>query len=123
VSPGRRSPRHPQNEQAPGVVVLRPEAGLFFANADAVRKNVLESASEGVKAIVLDAETVPYVDVTAARMLADLAGDLERRGVVLLLARDVGQVRDVLRRSEGEWLREHVYPSVEEAVDAALRGR
>jgi sulfate permease, SulP family len=115
--------RHPQNEQAPGVVVLRPEAGLFFANADAVRKNVLESASEGVKAIVLDAETVPYIDVTAARMLAELAGDLERRGVALLLARDIGQVRDVLRRSEGEWLRERVYPTVEEAVSAALRGR
>jgi threonine/homoserine/homoserine lactone efflux protein len=41
----------------------------------------------------------------------------------LLLARDVGQVRDVLRRAETAELAEQVHPTVEEAVAAAGGGR
>ena len=109
--------RHPENRPSPGVVVLRVDGGLFFANADPVRRRVRQAAArEGVHAIVLDAETIPYVDVTAAEMLAGLAEDLERIGVELVLARDIGPVRDVLRRADVEV--ERVYPTVAEAVDA-----
>ena len=112
--------RHPENRAAPGVVVLRVDGGLFFANADAVRRRVREAAArDGVHAIVLDAETIPYVDVTAAEMLAGLAEDLERIGVELVLARDIGPVRDVLRRADVEV--ERVYPTVAEAVDAVRK--
>ena len=47
-------------------------------------------AAEGNRAVVLDAETVPSLDVTAAEMLAALAGDLRARGVTLVIAGDVG---------------------------------
>jgi sulfate permease, SulP family len=70
---------------------------------------------EGVKAVVLDAETVLDVDVTAAEMLEQLRGDLDRGGVRLLVARDIGQVRDVLRRAGAED-EAVVFPSVEDAV-------
>ncbi len=72
----------------------------------------------GTKAVVLDAESVPFIDVTAATMLAELALDLERDGVALVLARDIGQVRDVLRSlADGPPIR--TYPTLDEAVDAA----
>ncbi len=38
------------------------------------------TAGEGVRAVVLDAESVPFVDVTAVRMLVELTDELERRG-------------------------------------------
>jgi sulfate permease, SulP family len=111
--------RHPENRQAPGIVVLRLESGLFFANADAVRDVIRAHAAEpGIRAVVLDAETIPYVDVTAARMLLQLGGDLEREDVRLVMARDIGQVRDVLRRTEGERLPLSAYPTVREAIEA-----
>jgi sulfate permease, SulP family len=115
--------RHPENEQVPGVVVLRVESGLFFANADHVRQAIRAHAGgEGVRAIVLDAQTVPSVDVTAAAMLEQLRDGLGHQGVALLLAREVGQVRDVLRRShpEDDTSAQHVFPTVEEAVEAAM---
>jgi anti-anti-sigma factor len=112
--------RHADNQATPGVVVLRPEAGLFFANADWVRDEVRRSATQGVHAVVLDAETMPYLDVTAVRMLAELADDLERDGVQLVVARDIGQVRDVIRRA-GEETVLSVYPTVQAAVDAVSR--
>jgi MFS superfamily sulfate permease-like transporter len=73
--------------------------------------------------VVLDAETVPFVDLTAAQMLADLDRDLTRDGVALLLARDIGQVRDILRRvvvghTAADVLHK-VYPSVDAAVATA----
>ena len=103
-------------ETQPGVAVLRVEAGLFFANAEHVRGSILAHAREdGVQAVVLDAQTVPYVDVTAAEMLRQVRDDLERDGVRLVVARDIGQVRDVLQRAGAED-EAVVYPTVEDAV-------
>jgi MFS superfamily sulfate permease-like transporter len=52
--------RHPENRQLPGIVILRLEIGLFFANADAVRGAVRAHAfRDGIRAVVLDAETIP----------------------------------------------------------------
>jgi MFS superfamily sulfate permease-like transporter len=53
------------------VVVLRVESGLYFANADTVRQRIVEAVrSTEIRAIVLDAEAVLFIDVTSARMLA-----------------------------------------------------
>ena len=93
--------RHPENVVPDHVAVLRVESGLFFANADAVRERVL-AASQGRRAVVLDAETVPFIDVTAAQMLLALHDELSRRGVRLLIARDVARVRDVLQRMDAD---------------------
>jgi hypothetical protein len=49
-------------------------------------------------------------------MLGELVQDLDRRGVQLHLARDIGQVRDVLRESGAEHARDHVHPTVAEAL-------
>ena len=112
--------RHPENTEPAGVRVLRIEGGLFFANADAVRAQVRAQAAEtGVHAIVLDAEAMPFIDVTAAQMLGELHDDLARRNVQLLMARDIGDVRDVLRTADGDPSLRHVYPTVEAAVEAA----
>jgi SulP family sulfate permease len=51
-------------------------------------------------------------------MLEQLRGDLDREGVKLLVARDIGQVRDVLRRAGAED-EAVVFPSVEDAVSRA----
>ncbi len=73
--------------------------------------------------VILDAETIPFVDVTAAQMLDRVAGDLRRRGVRLVIARDVGLVRDVLDRVASDTALHDVYPSVRAAVERRARGR
>jgi sulfate permease, SulP family len=112
--------RHPENELIPGVVVLRPEGAIFFADATYLRDTIRQHATEeGTKAIVIDGETVPMIDVTAAAMLVDLAGDLVQSNVRLLMAKNVGQVRDSLRANE---LRDDLiptFPTVNDAIDFA----
>ena len=64
---------------------------------------------------------MPAIDVTAAAMLAGLADDLHRDGVRLVLARSLGQVRDVLSVAEEGRPALPVYPTVRAAV-AGLDG-
>jgi high affinity sulfate transporter 1 len=110
--------RHPENEVAPGIVVLRVEGGLFFGNADAVRERSHAALKPDTRAVVLDAETIPYVDVTAVGVLVRLAEELAAKDVRLVLAGDIGQVRDVIGRAGGDV---RGYRTVGDAVDA-LRG-
>jgi SulP family sulfate permease len=71
--------RHRDARPPEHIAVLRVESGLYFANADAVRTRILQAATpEHIRAVVLDAETTPFIDVTAARMLADLTDELPR---------------------------------------------
>ena len=100
-----------------GVLVVRPESGLFFANADRVRAAVRGLvAAQHPRLVVVDGATVPFVDVEAAEMLATLQTDLARAGARLVVARDVGQVRDELRAALDEHQQPPVFRDVEEAV-------
>ncbi|MGV9227011.1 SulP family inorganic anion transporter [Streptomyces albogriseolus] len=115
--------RHRDSRRVPGVVVLRVEEGIYFANAERIRSTVAKAAGrDGATAVVIDAETVPFIDVSAVRMLDQLAGELKARGVRLLPARDVGQVRDVLSTADAGAELRHVHPTVREAVEAARTG-
>lgn len=115
--------RDPGSSPVDGVVVVRVESPLYFANADAVQDRLLELAgADGVHALVFDAATVPSVDVTAAGMLRDTAAELAARGVRLLAVGDVGQVRDVLRRAGAAEVLDRLYPTVDAAVAATSPG-
>ena len=111
--------RHHDARPPDGIVVVRIESGLYFANADNVRSRILDiAAAEDVHAVILDAETTPFVDISAARMLVALHKELRDRGVRLLLARVVGQVRDLLECTSEDRDLTASYPTIGAAVDA-----
>ena len=71
----------PDAQQAPGVLVLRLEAPLVFANAEAVADGVRSRADgPGTTVVVLDLEAVYEVDTQGSDSLSTLAADLRRRG-------------------------------------------
>jgi SulP family sulfate permease len=112
--------RHPYNERDPSVGVLRVEAGLFFANAEAVRAAIRARAAQpGTVGVVLDAEAVAFVDITAVRMLDELAEDLAREARRLVIAHDIGQVGDLLAEGASALA---VHPTIDEAMAAARLG-
>jgi high affinity sulfate transporter 1 len=80
-----------------GIVILRIESGLYFANAETVRSRIIDAGTEdGVHGVVVDAESTPFIDISGARMLVSAHEELRADGVRLVLARAVGQVRDVV---------------------------
>ncbi|MBO0744578.1 MAG: SulP family inorganic anion transporter [Candidatus Dormibacteraeota bacterium] len=93
--------RHPEYEEVAGITVLRVDGGLFFANADYVRGRIrCVVAARNPHVVILDGGAMPYIDVTAVRMLEALTGELRRDGRELVLTRQLGQVRDVLRKTK-----------------------
>ena len=108
--------RHPDARPVPGVVAVRPESGLFYANADTVHASILRHLDAATTLVVLDFESVPVIDVTAAEMLSQLDDELRARGIRLAIARDIGQVRDLLAHAGDPRLLDHVHPTVDDAV-------
>ncbi|MDH6290673.1 SulP family inorganic anion transporter [Rhodococcus opacus] len=108
--------RHPDLPTTPHVVVVRVESGLFFANADHVKDRIEALCADDTRVVVLDAETSPFVDVSAAQMLVQLRDVLARRGIELRVARDIGQFRDTIRRSGSDATPVGLYPTVREAL-------
>ena len=77
----------PSARQAPGIVVFRWEAPLFFANAGIFRKQVRELVRDHrPRFVVLQCEAITDVDVTAAEMLRQLDLELNDAGVHLAFA-------------------------------------
>ncbi|MET9272089.1 SulP family inorganic anion transporter [Kribbella sp. NPDC003557] len=110
--------RHPDVRPEDGILVIRVESGLFFANADHVRDSIRTLVAPGLVAVVLDGESSPFIDVTAAGMLDQLSRELAARAVRLYFARDIGQVRDVLHHTgNGSGL--VIYRNIGAAVAAA----
>jgi MFS superfamily sulfate permease-like transporter len=93
--------RYPQARLIPGLVLFRWDAPLFFANAEYFHTRVLEavaSAPQPVRWIVVAAEPVTSVDVTAADMLAELDDALRAAGIELCFAEMKDPVKDKLKR-------------------------
>ncbi|MGB7818309.1 MAG: SulP family inorganic anion transporter [Ornithinibacter sp.] len=91
----------PDRRTFDGVVVLRPDGPLFWANATHVVQNVQASAlaRAPLDAVVLDLEATNQMDTTTADRLAGLLAGLRAEGIDLYLVRVFGNVRDVLTRS------------------------
>jgi anti-anti-sigma factor len=111
--------RFPEVPLERDVIVVRVESALFFANADHVRDTVLDLVADDTRAVVLDAETIPSIDVTGAGMLVTLRERLATRGIQLLVAKSIGQVRDVVATAEPEADVPGRYNSISAAVAAA----
>ncbi len=96
------SRRHPENRTIPGLLILRPDQGLFFANVEALRNeimNLVDEAQPPVKVVMLDLEMSNQLDVPSVDMLAELKEELEQRNTEMWLGRLHGPVRDALDRS------------------------
>jgi high affinity sulfate transporter 1 len=93
--------RYPGARLVPGLVVFRWDAPLFFANAELFQERVLgavQASPTPVRRIIVAAEPVTSVDVTAADALAELDDKVEKAGMTLCFAELKDPVKDKLRR-------------------------
>ncbi len=93
--------RYPEAKRIPGLVLFRWDAPLFFANAEAFRDKVLAAVAESPTAprwVVVAAEPVTDVDVTAADVLAELDHELTQEGIEFCFAEMRDPAKDRLKR-------------------------
>ncbi len=108
----------------PGVLILRFDAPIVFANAHTIKQKVIAKVrrERHVELVVLDMETSPIIDVTAADMLGELDDVLLKKDIVFRVANASGEVRDVLRSTYSEDRVGHIQASttVNSVVDRWL---
>lgn len=117
--------RYPQARRAPGLVLFRWDAPLFFANAELFQNCIQDAIAQApgpVRRVVVAAEPVTSVDVTSADMLVELEQILRAAGIELRFAEMKDPVKDKLLRLEVlEQIGSEVFhPTVGAAVDAYL---
>lgn len=116
----------PGTSTAPGVVVVRMAAPLFFANGDVFATAVKQAVTavddtQPVRHLVIDMEAVTDVDVTAAEAFAGLRDWLDSHHVELSFSRVRAQARDRLSRLE--IVRdERIFPTNRDAIAALAAG-
>jgi sulfate permease, SulP family len=89
---------HPEAVLVPGVLILRPEEALFFANVEAVLDSAIAqlAASRSTHTLVLSLEESPDLDGTAVEALGQFAAQVQRSACTLRLARLKDPAFDVL---------------------------
>ena len=93
--------RYPDARRIPGLVLFRWDAPLFFANAEFFEERVLDAVATSptpVRWLVVAAEPVTSVDVTACDMVAELDQALHAQGIELCFAELKDPVKDKLKR-------------------------
>jgi len=117
--------RYPDARRINGLVLFRWDAPLFFANAEFFRERVLEAIAKSptlVRWLVVAAEPVTSVDVTACDMVAELDKELHAQGIELCFAELKDPVKDKLKRFGlfGQLGESYFFPTIGSAVSRYL---
>ena len=115
--------RHPEIPPIPGLLILRLNSPLFYANSQSVRDRTMvlvDEADPPLRAVIIDTVAQDELDVTSAEMLKKLYEELQRRGITVYLAQVHAPVREFARRVGLDVViaDDHVFPTVSEAVAA-----
>jgi high affinity sulfate transporter 1 len=120
------STEHPDDETFAGMLMVRPEGRVFFANARRIGHKLRERvASENPEVLALDLSRVPDLEYTALKMLMEAEKRLREEGVTLwLVGLNPGVLEMVRRSSLGATLgRDRMFLNMEMAVARYLAQR
>jgi SulP family sulfate permease len=113
--------RHPENVPVPGVLIVRLDGQVYYANAQSTREHVKALIAEREsppRAVIFDAASQEELDVTSTDMLRRLVQELHGAGIDVYLAEVHAPVLEGARRTGllaliGEG---HFFPTVDVAV-------
>ncbi|MDH3462974.1 MAG: SulP family inorganic anion transporter [Acidimicrobiia bacterium] len=92
--------RHPEAALVPGLLLIRFDAPLFFANAPTFGRKVQEMLSltgRPIRRVVVVANAITDIDTTGAEILSDVLDDLTTKGISFAFAGLKGPIKDRLR--------------------------
>ena len=121
-----RSDEHPDDETWPGLLILRAEGRIFFANAQRIGDKMWLLIEETKPSVVLiDFSAVFDIEYTALKMMAEAEERLRRDRITLWLAALTPDVLTVVQRSRigGTLGRERMFLSLQMAVEKYQQGR
>jgi len=95
-----RSAEHPEDEKIPGLLIVRPQARMYFANAQRAGDQMWSLVHEtNPRVIVIDCSGIPDLEYTALRMLIGGEEKLRAAGIELWMAGLTPSALEMVRRS------------------------
>ena len=94
--------RHPENIPVPGILILRLDGPMYYANALTFRNRVklmIDASTPLPRAVLFDAGAQDQLDLTSSEMFKRLVKDLQVRGITVYLADVHVPVREFGRRA------------------------
>jgi high affinity sulfate transporter 1 len=119
--------RHPEGELIEGLLIVRYDAPLFFANAPDFARRLAEMvrrADRPIERVLVVGNPITDIDSTGAEVLSGVIDELDRRQISFAFAGLKGPVKDRLR-SYGLYDRigdENFHPNTISGVEAHRRG-
>jgi sulfate permease, SulP family len=115
-----RSKEHPEDETVPGLLLVRPEGRIFFANAERIGQKIRALAAEAQpKVVAIDLSAVFDLEYTALKMLTEGEKRQREQGIDLWLVGLTPAVLAMVQRAPlGATLgRERMFFNLESAVE------
>jgi MFS superfamily sulfate permease-like transporter len=116
-----QSPEHPEDETFPGLLMLKTEGVIHFANAPRVGAMMTQLVdAQQPRVVVIDCSAIPDFEYTALKMLTDAEARLRKSGIMLWLAALNPEPLAIIQKSAlGQTLgRPRMYFNLEAAVGA-----
>jgi SulP family sulfate permease len=100
----------------PGLVIVRPEGPLYFANVGRIRERLVDlvSGDPPPTTLVIDASAVPDVETTAAISIAELERGLAERGITVWIVAPTPRAARMLEASLEPAARARIRPTIGE---------
>jgi SulP family sulfate permease len=113
--------RHPEDMPVPGVLIVRVDAQLYYANALTIRDRVKAMVAEMAprpRAVIIDATAWDQIDLTSTEVIKGLVKELRGSGIAVYFAEVHAPVLEYGRKMGlvdfiGE---DHILPTVDAAV-------
>ena len=114
---------HPKAVPKDNILILRPEAPLFFASVEGLLTEIYRrlKARKDVRILIISLEQSADLDSTAAESLIEFAEHLNKRKKVLLLARVKDPLRHLLIKLAPTQFQHKLFWSVADAVVGAQK--
>lgn len=128
----RNVKQYPEAERYDGIVMVRIDAPIYFANTQNVREKIakyemqaeqhLAEINGSIKYVVLELSPVSHVDTSALHILADLNQTYRDRGVQMCICNPSVQVMDkfVLSGLADDIGRQRIFASIHDCVNWCL---
>ena len=84
------------------VLIFRFDAQLYFGNKDFFKSELstqIESKKKSLKSIIINAESINYIDSSGVFMLDKFIAKLQKQGYGVYIAGAIGPVRDIIKNS------------------------
>lgn len=103
------------------LLIVRFDAQLYFGNKNYFKKELskfMDAKGNALKAIILNAEAINYIDSTAIAMLVNLIREIQEKKIDFFIAGAIGPTRDIIFNSALIHVlsKDHLFASTKEAV-------